>query len=85
MSVLCLSAGDCETQQRNENFSLLISGPLSGKRPPPLQSCQGGPAVCFPLRREDALNKSDGSVYFLHVEGRGKLKTGFTHFLEVVK
>lgn len=78
ISVLCLSAGDCETQRRNENVSLLISGPLSGKRPPPpSRSCQGGSAVCFPPRREDTLNKSDGSVYFLHVEGRGETQDWF--------
>lgn len=36
----------------------------------PSRSCQEASAVCFPLQREDTLNKSDGSVYFLHVEGR---------------
>ena len=38
--------------------------------PPTHRICQGSSAVCFPLQREDTLNKSDGRVYFLHVDGR---------------
>lgn len=55
----------------------------------PRRTCQAAPLFVFRSNVGTDLDKGDGGVYFLHLgslEWRGgKLKTGFTRFLETVK